>query len=169
MKALLSSLLLSLALLAGCSTAPEDLRVHGSGFFTLTNGTSTVFWGHVQDSKTNDLRFILLLPESDQLANGGQTRGGASYDYFNLKTKRDGHHWKLEWNRNLHDGVGVLRLTDLTAKTLTMVDLGRSRLWKISDDKDLIPLDKFDSTITERVLHESESGYRRLQLSRKGT
>ena len=165
MNALLTSLLL-LAILAGCSPAPKDLRVDGSGSFTLTNTTDTVFWGHVQDSKTNDLQFILLLPEADQFGSGSQMHGDASYDYCDLKTKRDGHQWKIEANGNLNTGTESLRLSDLTANTVTNIDLGRSRLWQISDDRLLIPLDKIDPTITERVLHESEAGFKSIQSLR---
>ena len=165
MNALLP-LLLSLALLAGCSPAPKDLRVDGSGSFILTNITGTVFWGHVQDSKTNDLQFILLLPETDQFGSGSQTHGDGSYDYCDLKTKRDGHQWKIEARGNLNTGTKSLRLSDLTANTATNIDLGRGRLWQISDDKLLIPLDKIDPTITERVLHESEAGFKSIQSLR---
>jgi hypothetical protein len=152
MNALLPSLL-SLALLAGCSPAPKDLRVDGSGSFTLTNTTGTVFWGHVQDSKTNDLQFILLLPDTDQFGSGSQTQ-------------RDGHQWKIEARGNLNTGTESLRFSDLTANTVTNIDLGRSRLWQISDDRLLIPLDKIDPTITERVLYESEAGFKSIQSLR---
>lgn len=123
-------LLLLMVLLAGCSPAPKDLRVDGSGIFTFTNiSTGTmVFWGHVQDSKTNDLQFILLLPKSDEFGSGSQMHGDASYDYCNLKTKRDGHQWKIEANGNLNTGTESLRFSDLTANTVTNIDLGRSRL-----------------------------------------
>jgi hypothetical protein len=170
MNTLLPCLLLPPALLAGCSHSPQNERVDGSGYFTLTNGTGTVFWGHLQDSKTNNLQFVLLLPETAQVGpGGGQTRGDGSYDYFNLKTKRDGHQWRIEANGNLNTGTESLRLYDLTAHTATNIDLDRSRLWQISNDKILTPLDKIDPTIIERVLHESESGFERIQSLRKKT
>ena len=162
----LPPLLVSLALLAGCSHAPKDLRVDGCGSFTLSNMTGTVFWGHVQDSTTNDLQFILLLPETDQFGSGNQMHGDDSYDYCNLKTKRDGHQWKIEANGNLNTGTESLRLSDLTANIVTNIDLGRSRLWQISDDRLLFPLDKIDPTIYEKVLNESEAGFKSIQSLR---
>lgn len=157
MNTLLPFLLMSLALLAGCSSpapesrpGPRELRVNGSGEFTLTNVTGTVFWGHVQDSKTNDLQFILLLPEAVECGGGNQTHADFFYDYCHLKTRRDGHQWKIEAVGNLNTGTDSLRLSDVTANTATTVDLRQSRTWHISDDGILIPLNEIDPRIKGR-------------------
>jgi hypothetical protein len=89
-----------------------------------------------------------------------------TYDYCDLKTKRDSHQWKIEAHGNLEAGTEALRFSDLSANTVTNIDLSRSRFWQISDDRVLIPLDKIDPTITERVLHESEAGFKSIQSLR---
>ncbi len=166
MNTSLAYLTLSLLLLAGCSPAPKTERVDGSGCFMLTNTPGTVFWGHIQDAATNDIQFVLLLPENDQFGNGTQSHGDTTYDYCDLKSKPDGHEWKIEAQGNLEAGTAVLRFSDLTAGTVTNIDLSRSRFWQISADRVLIPLDKIDPAIMKTVLHESEAGFKRIQSRR---
>lgn len=164
-------ILLSLALLAGCSPSPETERLNGSGYFTLTNSPGTVFWANLEDSATNDIQFVLLLPEADEIgcAGGGGPEGGdTTYDYWSLKTRRDGHQWEIEASGTMKTGTESLRLSDLTANTVTNINLSRSRTWRISDDWTLTPLDKIDPTITERVLHQSESQFKQSQSFRNG-
>lgn len=167
MNASLTCLLLSLALLAGCSQAPNNERMAGCGEFTFTNSTGTVFWGNLQDSATNDIQYVLVLPEADHAGCGSQTRGDITCNYCDLQTKRDGHQWKIVANGSLKTGTESLWFSDLTANTVTNIDLNRSRIWRISDDGISVPLDKTDSAIMERVLHESEAGFKQIQSLRK--
>src|SRR5690348_11681440 len=125
MNASLPYMLVALALLAGCSQAPKNERVNGCGDFTLTNTTSTVFWGHQQDSTTNDVQFVFMLPESDQIGSGSQSHGDSTYDYCILKTKQDGHQWKIEAFGDMKTGIASMRFTDSTANTVTNIDLSR--------------------------------------------
>jgi hypothetical protein len=160
--------LLFLAALTGCSRAPKDLPVDQSGSFTLTNNTGVAYWENVQESKTNDLRFILLLPASEHFGSGSQGHGYANYNYCNLTTKRDGHQWKIEANEDLKTRAESLRLYDLTANTVVFINLAQSRWWQISDDRQLIPLDQIDPSITEKVSRESEAGFKNLQSFQAG-
>lgn len=165
MKTPIASLLLGLALLTGCGHSSEKMRSDGTGFFTLTNQPGTVYWGYLHDSTTNDIQFVLLLPDADQTGPNGvegrQRPGYDYYDYFYLKTKRNSHQWKIEADVSQKTGTGSLQFSDLTANTATNIDLGRSRVWQISDDGRFTPLDKIDAPIAKRVLAETESAVRR--------
>lgn len=163
------SLLLSLALLVGCSLPHKNDRAEGTAFFELPKNRGDVLWASLEDLTTNDLQFVLLLPECEAVTSEsrkGSKATDSTYDCSVLKTKRDGHQWKIEADGNMTTGTHSLRFSDLTANTFTNIDLKRSRMWRISDDSTLIPLDKIDPAITESISDQYESFKNRIRFAK---
>jgi hypothetical protein len=167
MKTPIPWLLLALVVLsAGCGQSPKSQRADMSGFFTLTNNAGIVYWEYLHDSETNDMQFVLWLPAADQTGpaggQGSQRPGYDYYDYFLMKTKHDGHQWKIENDLSQKTGTQFVRFSDLTANTVTNIDLVQIRMWQISDDKTLTPLGKIDPLIAQKLSLQTESSMKQL-------
>jgi hypothetical protein len=165
-KCLLLFQILSLIVWCGCGSSPKGQRTDGSGYFD--NGKSTVLWRSLCDSTTNDIRFVLLCPETTEVGTSNQSDGNACYDRFDLRTKYDGHRWTIEAKANSTAGTESLWLSDQTANLVTNLNLGRSRFWRLSDEGIWIPLEKIDFATNRRVLGDSEAGFKRTVSLRKG-
>ena len=120
------------------------------------------------DSTTNDIRFVLLCPETTEVGTSNQSDGNACYDRFDLRTKYDGHRWTIDSKSKSTAGTESLWLSDQTANLVTNLNLGLSRFWRLSDEGIWIPLEKIDFATNRRVLGDSEAGFKRTVSLRKG-
>jgi hypothetical protein len=164
MKVLLSFLLLSFVLAVGCRHAPPPLpkpeRFRDSGSFELTNNAGvkmgTVIWVSQQDTKTNDIQFVLILPVTTEVTSGGGSWGNVYYAYWDAKLKSNGHLWKIETRKATNARLHWLQVFNYANQTATVVQLQLGRYWQVSDDGTLVRLDAVDEAITQKVLHEGE-------------
>ena len=162
MKALASFLLFSVVLGAGCIHFPQAESFNSCGTFAITNSagvsTGTVVWGNRHDANTNDIQFVLILPETAEAGCGAQSWGGGYYVYGDLKIKSNGHRWKIEARRTMNTRLESLQLFDSTAQMEMKVYLQLGRYWRVSENGMVARLDTVDEAITRKVLHESEVG-----------
>jgi hypothetical protein len=157
---MLSLLLGSLIFGAGCATPAKVERFTSYGYFNFTNSVgvvNSVFWRNHHDATTNDIGFVLVLPETAEASDGGQSRGYALYHYCDLKLKHNDRRWKIEAYKDFKAGFQQLHIMDLTARTVSRVDLERSRFWQVSEDGTLTPLDRLDETISRSIVRGSRN------------
>jgi hypothetical protein len=138
------------------SPPPKAERFHSSGYFTHSD-TIGVYWSTWLEPQTNQIRFVILLPEMDQVDIGRVTMHHSTDEFCNLKMKRSGHEWRIESSGTVNMGVETIRFFDKTANTVTNLDLRQSRLWRLSDNGILTPIEKLDPDIAGKILSESES------------
>jgi hypothetical protein len=160
MRTLPGFLLLSLIFCAGCvgTTNFNSLLTSqsiGWGNFAFTNNAGDslgkVFYGNLHDATTNDIQFVLILPETHELGISGRAWGNTSYRCCDLTIRSTGHQWKIEAYRVSQIGPRSLRITDVTDRTARDVDLSVSRFWQVSEDGMLTPLGSVDDTIARTI------------------
>lgn len=171
MRTLAACILCSLFFWTGCHRFAKADRLNSSGDFTHTNNAGvsigTVCWNSLQDAATNNIQFILLLPETTGIGSGGQTRGNANYDYWNLTLKTNGHQWKIEAHGDMDAGIGSLEILDATAGSEWSVDLRRGRFWQVSEAGVLTPLSNVDGVVAGRIAQQAEESYQRIKALRR--